>query len=156
MIITATLPQDRIGEGIITWYSGSARCRGKADSQKAAAMGNPTRDPRKPWGDHPAGRYVITGVRAVPAEAAHSYGPFKIVLRVENLLSDDECADRENAEVGDDGILIHGGDPTTDGVSLRATYGCLRINNSTAIALAALIRAALATGEDISYVCEIR
>lgn len=165
MIITATLPKDRIGEGTIEWdndsgcgcpQSQTARCRGKADSQKAAEMGNPTRDPRRPWGDHPAGRYVVTGVRETSVWDYIKYGPFKIDIQPEDLSSDDECAARENAEAGDDGILIHGGAPQPDGVSLRATYGCLRVGDATAITLSIQIKAALAAGEDVLYICTIR
>jgi len=154
MVITAQIPKDRIGHGTITWEGGFGRCRGKADNQKASEHGNPTRDPRRPWGDHPAGHYVVTGVRTVIVGQDHSYGPVKIDIQPADLSSDDECATRENAEGGDDGILIHGGDPQADGVSLRATYGCLRVSNETARALALVIKAAMAAGEHVEYNCE--
>ena len=152
MIITARLPKDRLAEGTITWGAGTYACRGKADNQAAMDHSNPSRDPRRPFGDHPAGHYVVTGIE-VRAEDDSTYGPYRIVIQPKDLNGHDECADRENAEAGDDGILIHGGKILPDGVSLRATHGCLRVHNTTTRALALAVKAALAVGESVEYVC---
>lgn len=154
MIIEAKLPKDRTQEGQI-YVDGSlmGRCRGKADNQAAMDHGNSKRDPRRPFGDHPAGRYVVSAVVDVTSGSVHSYGPYKIVIQPFDLTSDDECTARENAEPGDDGILIHGGDPQADGVSLRATYGCLRVANTVIRSIANLVKEALARGEAVEYIC---
>jgi hypothetical protein len=125
MKITVKLPFDRTKAGRISLDDGrSWRCRGKADNQKATEHGNPNRDPCAPWGDHPSGIGRISG----------------------------DMKTRDDAEPGWDGLEAHGGDPQADGVSLRATYGCLRLDNSTVVLLANECRAALARGEEIEYV----
>jgi hypothetical protein len=150
MIIESKLPVDRTQEGTI--YLDSVmlgRCRGKADNQAAIEHGNPLRDPKKPYGDHPTGRSVIFEVRECSTAEAHSYGPFKLCIRA----LEGDVKIREDAEPGWDGLEAHGGDPQADGVSLRATYGCLRVANATIKALAAAAKSALSRGETVEYVC---
>jgi hypothetical protein len=151
MKILVKLPTDRTQEGQV-YLDGSlmGRGRGKADNQEAAKHGNANRDPRKPYGDHPAGRSVIFEVRTCAAAEAHSYGPFKLCIRA----VEGDVKIREDAEPGWDGLEAHGGDPQADGVSLRATYGCLRLPNNVCKALASEVSAALARGEEVEYIVE--
>jgi hypothetical protein len=153
MKITARIPKDRMAAGTIEWGAGEHACRGKADNQAAMDHGNPKRDPRRPFGDHPAGRYTATQVDGRPADDP-KFGPYRIHVQPADLSSDDECAARENSEKGDDGIMIHGGAPQADGVSLRATHGCLRVSNATIKLLALAVVAAQARGEKVEYICE--
>lgn len=150
MKIIAKLPADRTQEGQI-FLNGNlmGRCRGKADNQKAMEHGNANRDPKKPFGDHPYGRSKVFEVRAVPASEAHTYGPFKLCL----MPLDGDAKIREDAEPGWSGLEAHGGEPQADGVSLRATYGCLRLANNVVKAIAADVQAALARGEEVTYDC---
>jgi len=152
MMITAVLPKDRIGEGTVTWdgAADSYACRGKADNQNAIDHGNPSRDPRQAWGDHPDGVYNVPRVITCTPDQAHTYGPYKLALYA---VSGDGKA-RQDSEGSDwDGLEGHGGDLQPDGVHLRATYGCLRMHNSTVIMLAAAVNAALANGESVTYTC---
>lgn len=150
MKITAKLPHDRTQEGQIFLNDVLlGRARGKADGQMAASKGNPSRDPRKAFGDHPSGTCKVFEVRDCTPEQAHSYGPRKICLAA----IDGDAKIREDAEPGWDGLEIHGGDPQPDGVSLRATYGCLRVPNNVAKYLGAEIKDALARGEEVTYEC---
>lgn len=148
MLIESKLPIDRTQEGSI-YLDGAmlGRCRGKADNQKASEHGNASRDPRFPYGDHPSGKYQVIEVRSVAPSDAHSYGTFKLVLK---------CLDGAALDAANNGrtdLEIHGGDPQADGVSLRATYGCLRVPNAVITMLALSVRAALARGETVEYVC---
>ena len=148
MIIESKLPVDRTQEGNI-YLDGVllGRCRGKADNQKAIEHGNPTRDTTRPFGDHPAGHYRVTEVRTCSADEAHSYGPFKLVL---DPIDGDALVGKHNGRTD---LEAHGGDPQADGVSLRATYGCLRVANAVIKALAAAVKSALSRGETVEYVC---
>lgn len=152
MEIVAKVPKDRIGEGQI-FVDGvlMGRCRGKADNQAAIAHGNPSRDPTRPYGDHPAGRAQITEVRDCRPEEFHSYGPHKLVM----VAVDGEAKARQDFEGATwDAIEGHGGDPAADGFSLRPTYGCLRMPNDVCKAVAAKAKAALANGEAVDYRCD--
>lgn len=150
MNILVKLPHDRTQEGQI-FLNGVllGRCRGKADGQEAAKHGNPSRDPRRPYGDHPDGVSKVFEVRDCTPEQAHSYGPRKICL----MPQDGDAKVREDAEAGWSGLEAHGGDPQPDGVGLRATYGCLRLPNNVAKYLAAECRDALSRGEEVTYEC---
>jgi len=147
-----TLPKDRIGEGTITWdgASDSYPCRGKADNQNAADHGNPTRDPKVAWGDHPDGVYDVPRVMTCTPDLAHSFGPYKLALYA---VSGDGKTRQDSEGANWDGLEAHGGDPQPDGVHLRATYGCLRVHNSTIIMLAAAANTALESGESVTYTC---
>lgn len=153
MLIRCELPYDRLGNGKV-WIEGEPtawRCRGKADNAMATTKGNPHRSPVRPFGDHPAGRSKVVEVRKCRPEEAHSYGPWKLVL----LPVEGEVLQRENAEPGPMMLELHGGDIQNDGVSLRATYGCLRLDNATADILARRVQSALAAGEEVWYECAI-
>lgn len=148
MKIESKLPLDRTREGDI-YLDGTllGRARGKADNQRAIDKGNASRDPKLPFGDHPSGTYRVTEVRTCTPAEAHSYGPFKLVL---DPVSGDALAAKQNGRTD---LEAHGGDPQADGVSLRATYGCLRVANNVISALAKAVKAALARGETVEYVC---
>lgn len=148
MRIESKLPVNRVEEGNIYLEGGLlGRARGKADNQKAIEHGNPSRDPSKPFGDHPSGKYQVIEVRTVDPADSHSYGPFKLVLKcLEGVALDAANNGRTDLE-------IHGGDPQADGVSLRATYGCLRVSNAVIKMLAVAVRTALSRGETVEYVC---
>lgn len=151
MKILAKLPHDRTQEGQV-FLDGTllGRARGKADGQMAAQKGNPSRDPRRAFGDHPDGVNEVFEVREVAPEQAHSYGPRKICLRA----VDGDTKVRQDSEGTEwDGLEIHGGDPQADGFSLRATYGCLRVPNNVAKYLGAAVIDALARGEAVTYEC---
>jgi hypothetical protein len=164
--LLARLPKDRLGEGTLDFTHPGVpilgcsivapvvvrfRCRGKADNATAAAHGNPSRNPRRPFGDHPLGKYRVTLVRASVSEL-YSFGPWKFDVQPLNPDGSDECAARERAEAGDDGILIHGGTPGPAGSnSLRAAFGCLRIENDAAHFMAPLVQKALLAKELVAY-----
>ena len=151
MNIVAKLPTDRIGEGQI-FVDGAlmGRCRGKADNAAAAAHGNPHRSPVRPYGDHPAGRSKVFEVRWTQPGEAHSYGPAKLCLQA----IDGEALMRQDAAgPGGDEIEAHGGDYQPDGVSLRATYGCLRMPNDVCKVIATQAQSALLAGAEVSYEC---
>jgi len=150
MIIKSKLPADRALEGDI-YLDGMllGRARGKADNQRAIDKGNPTRNTTMPFGDHPYGTYRVVEVRDCSAAEMHSYGPHKLVL---DPIGGDALAAKQNGRTD---LEIHGGDPQSDGVSLRATYGCLRVNNNVIKALALRVKEALARGETVEYVCGV-
>lgn len=156
MHLIARLPHDRVGVGTLTHLLTSSmfRCRGKADNASAKSHGNPHRSPTRPFGDHPAGRYRITKLETSPAGKEDTFGPWRLHVQPLDPNSNDECALRERAEAGDDGIMIHSGRLNADG-TLRATYGCLRVDDATMEYLALAFKEAFERGEDITYTCEV-
>lgn len=152
MKINSSLPADRWKAGSLTVTDdaetvllGPVPARGKADGQIAAAHGNPARDPEKVDGDHPTGVYRVVLVQHDKAPV-HSYGPFFLLL---DPIGGDALIAKTHGRAG---LAIHGGDPAADG-SLRATEGCLRVTNDTAIRLAALVEPELAAGREVRYEC---
>lgn len=156
MKIMVKLPEDRTREGQL-WVTGDdgsitfgpVRCKGVADRAEAAIHHNPTQDPTLPFGHHPWGLYRVTVVTDVaadePTKRLH-YGPAAIWL-------DPIGGDAKKAEDdGRTGFGIHGGLMLPDG-SLRATYGCLRVDDENAERLAGLTREAIRTGP-VFYRCE--
>lgn len=139
--IVIALPHDRSQPGILRVLEEDGRevlrvpCLGKADNLGAANHGNPSRDPRKPFGDLPTGSYAIRGLSPVDAtdpEEINRYGPHgKFVLEP---LSGDAFAGKENGRYG---LLIHGGLPAA-GQKLRPTYGCARLFDADMAQLVAL------------------
>lgn len=128
MRLRAVLPTNRwlAGTLMVEDDSGSVvlgpfPCRGKADGYIAGVHSNPDRDPTRPFGDHPAGLYLISVVQR-DKPPAHSYGPFFLLM---DPMSGDALTAKENGRTG---LAIHGGDLNADG-SLRATEGCLRTTN---------------------------
>ena len=95
-------------------------CYGKADNAKAAAQENPSRDPVLPYGDHPLGRYRVTGFLPGAHGQAKRFGPGCFILEP---IEGDAARAKENGRTG---LLIHGGSLDSAG-NLRATFGCLRI-----------------------------
>jgi hypothetical protein len=111
-------------------------CLGKADGAAAKAHGNPTRDPKLPWGDTPTGTFSIVSLvrHANTEQDVHSYGPSKSLL-LAGLIGDAALRDPEKHL---DGIECHGGDPSPIG-GLRPTHGCLRSSNEDQAKLIALV-----------------
>ncbi len=147
MKIVVTLPIERRDPGMITDGIDTWRCLGKADNAAATLHGNPTRDPTRPYGDHPDGVSRVGVRQSTPAEA-HSYGPWKLTL---SAVSGD-VKTREDCEPGWDGLEVHGGELTPGG-ALRPTYGCLRVDNDAIAALATRALAALQAGESVDCEC---
>lgn len=154
MKLLAELPVDREAEGRFTVLGGEVdveavfgpvRCRGEADNANAAAYDNVIEDPTRVGGDHPYGTYRVVGVVEDPGDA-HAYGPCFVQLRPvagEAL---------ESWIKGRRGIGIHGGAPGAGG-TLRATYGCLRLDDWSVAQLAVLLAVERAAGREVFYDC---
>jgi hypothetical protein len=120
-------------------------CRGKADNGAAAAHGNPPagnpsqRDPRKPYGDTPAGKWAACRIVARPHfTPGDGIGPIWIPLTRE--LADDDATTRLLAEDNPDcrrNLGIHAGRGDGD---LMATNGCLRVHDKTMTILQSALR----------------
>ncbi len=133
----------------------SAICLGKSDNLAAAKVLNPLRNSTKKYGDTPTGVYIAT-YKAwwTPADSKdlHSYGEKKIdidpiqkaaevksvspmcriLMELVALGVDIENSDAAKAERNKrDNLLIHGGD-LRDGLVLRPTMGCIRVENDVA------------------------
>jgi hypothetical protein len=97
---------------------------GKADNLGAAAHGNPTRDPTRPYGDWAAGTYAVTGLAPVDRsdpEEVNTFGPWgKLVLDPTGGPALD------GKRHGRYGLLLHGGRLSMS-QRLRPTYGCGRV-----------------------------
>lgn len=131
----------------LKWILGPFPCLGKADNEKAAMKGNASRDPKLPYGDHSCGVYDITEVVAMTRENYHSYGEW--FIRLKPVMGD--ALTRENAEPGNCGIAIHGGEQSgTYYDGLRPTNGCCRLRNLDMGVLAQYVR----TNSLTKYVCE--
>ena len=129
--VDVRLPHDRsqpgrlrlMTEGMALW---DCPALGKADNAGAAAHGNPTRDPLRPYGDLPTGTYAVIGVSPVDrgdAEEVDRFGPWgKMVLDPEGGPA------LEAKRNGRYGLLIHGG-RLSPAQRLRPTYGCLRVTD---------------------------
>ena len=116
--------------------AGPWECYGKADNGRAAAHGNPGRDPRMPYGDHPTGNYTPTALIETPTDdqiLLERFGPARIVL---DPIDGPAYAAKINGRYG---LLIHGG-RLGAGEVLRATYGCLRVHDETMEELVTLWR----------------
>ena len=126
----------------------TARCYADADSKRAVAAGNPTEDSKESFGDHPFGIYLVTDVRwSTTEKEKQAYGPVRLAL---DPIAGDALVAKQN---GRNGLAIHGGPLTTDG-ALRATFGCLRVDDETVEALAAAATERLKDGKSVDYVCE--
>ncbi len=126
MHLTITLPVNREYSGyfVATDEAGklltSGRALGKADNQRARKENNPSRDPTKPYGDTPTGKYIRTKAIIFAIED-DTYGKGWIPL-------EGDTGDALGAvEGGRDGIAIHAGRPYTGG-RLVPTYGCPRVS----------------------------
>jgi L,D-transpeptidase-like protein len=146
-MIQARVPKDRLAEGTVeildaagSVIAGPFECRAKADNAGAAQHGNPTRDPLRPFGDHPSGSYVVQAIEHGKSPA-HTYGPVFMLL---DPTDGDALQARRNGRTG---LAIHGGDPSAT-MMLRPTFGCLRVSNAAIVEMARHIRVG-----DV-YVCE--
>ena len=125
----------------------TARCYADADSAQAKKHGNPGEDSTLPFGDHPFGTYAVTDVRwSSTKPERQAYGPVRLAL---DPASGDAFIAKQNGRTG---LAIHGG-PTREG-ALRATFGCLRVDDETAEALAVVAESLLRDGRAVDYVCE--
>lgn len=151
MKLLARLPLDREAEGEFQVLAdtgvllGPVRCRGEADNAGALTHGNVQEDPTKSHGDHPYGVYRCRTLVRDP-HPARSYGPFFLSLAP---VGGEALVAWQN---GRRGLGIHGGDLGA-GSTLRATYGCLRLDNETMETLARLVAPRLDAGEDLVYEC---
>lgn len=126
---------------------GPIRARGEADNQNAAKHDNIIEDPTRVGGDHPAGLYLVTQI--VPfTPASPTYGPAFVRL---DPLGGEALEAKLNGRTG---IGIHGGDLGVN-ESLRATYGCLRLDNDAVEELLALVAKELTARREVLYECEI-
>lgn len=132
--IHITLPRDRRKPGIFRLLDMSDRvlfdapCLGKADNARAAREGNPTRDPKRPYGDTPTGDYAPARVwRLDPPHRV--MGP--LVIELEGA-SGDALQARIN---GRRGLAIHGG---RGDARLVATLGCIRLRDKSMAEVARL------------------
>ncbi len=153
MKLLSVLPVDRWQPGTLTCYAddgtvllGPVRCRGKADSATAERAGNPRRESTKKDGDFPCGVYRVVSVQR-NKQPPRSYGAAFLLL---DPTGGEALEAKRNGRAG---IAIHGGDAGAAG-DLRATAGCLRVDNSTAAALADMIEPILANGHTVD--CEVR
>lgn len=116
---------------------------GKADNKKAADNNNPSRDPKKLYGDTPTGTYK-SSVDSINLPLK-TYGPYK-TIKLEPI-SGDALVAKNN---GRSGILIHGG-AAGSGNKLRPTYGCVRVYNDDM----KLLLNAIASGSSLGAKCVI-
>ncbi|MFQ5954015.1 MAG: hypothetical protein ACE5JZ_03015 [Kiloniellales bacterium] len=126
MSLDIALPRDRRNSGTLRLLDlasdtmlCAAPCLAKADAQGARRKGNPTRDPRRPWGDAPCGHYPRT--RIVWFAERTPIGEAAIPLPLETAIGSEAEAARTN---GRSGLYIHAGRGSG---RLRATYGCVRL-----------------------------
>lgn len=127
-----------LADAVSTVLFGPVACLGKADNHDAALHGNPTRDPKLQFGDTPTGDYrVAARVPHTTGETdQHTYGAFP------SLLLDPQSGDALLAKhAGREGLMIHGGAPSTTG-GLRPTHGCIRLSETSQKALIDLIATA--------------
>lgn len=142
---------DWVGRGTISSDEpriGPARCYADADGAAAAEHGNPSEDPTLPYGDHPFGLSIAVAVVWSETDAERRmYGPVRIVLEG---IAGDALKAKANGRTG---ICIHGGGLDARG-ELRATHGCLRVDDDTAVALASAVEDELRAGGSVGYACE--
>jgi hypothetical protein len=150
LTLEAQLVADRHRAGIlrvavehqVLWES---RCLGNADT--AATPDDPTDNPLKIFGDHPAGDYLVT--QDITYKTPHAkYGRAFLLL---DPTAGDALTAKHNGRTG---LAIHGGPLNADG-SLRATLGCLRVDDDIAIALALVVSFALPRGS-VHYRCLVK
>ena len=131
--VSVTLPYDRSTPGRLTLRAEeggnvlTCPALGKADNAGAAAHGNPTRDPTRPYGDCPIGTYDVTGWAPTDrsnTEEVDRFGPHgKLVL---DPTGGPALEAKRNGRYG---LLIHGGRLNMS-QRLRPTYGCLRVSDA--------------------------
>ena len=132
--IVVSLPRNRSSLGKLALIDdsgeliyGPVRAYGKADNAMAARKGNPTRDPKRPFGDTPSGGYAVRFSPAPMADRS-TYGQYRVGFL--DPLSGDALTAEENGRTG---LWLHGG-TVRDG-QLRPTYGCIRVDDGTMLEL---------------------
>ena len=150
--IEAMVPRDRRKLGALAvWDRGDGelppivlsvtRAFFKADTARAAAEGNPTRDPIHPYGDFPLGRYRVTGGSGVHVDLYPWYvndetdpGDFHIpaIDRDDAMWAFKRRTPAGAVKVARWGIDIHGGRLAADAQyvyphKMRPTFGCIRM-----------------------------
>lgn len=143
MKILVALPDNRFGLGQWSLLDddeivqlGPYAADGKADNAMAAAKGNPTRDPKKQFGDTPLGEYEgkLSFVPDTP-ENRRAYGlpddSKSIPVIHLKPISGDGLTRQQNEDKAaghhvEMGLLIHAGPPNAQN-QLRSTHGCLRV-----------------------------
>lgn len=156
--IIVELPADRKGLGTLRLMSDSGstvagpfRALGKADRKTAAAKGNPTGDPLKPYGDTPCGTFELIDIVQTGEDAeidSSKYGKHGAIrLRpTEGQAARAALADRT-------GSMIHGGEASSSG-DLRPTNGCVRVSDDDMrLLLEAIARLTISEGPPL--VCMI-
>jgi hypothetical protein len=142
---------DWVGAGTITADEpaiGPARCYADADGATAAQHGNPDERPPRPFGDHPSGVYDVVAVVWSETDAElRMYGPVRLRL---DPLAGDALRAKENGRTG---LAISCG-ALNDRGELRATHGCLRVDNDTAVSLASAVESELQAGRSVGYACD--
>ncbi len=124
-----------------------ARAYADADGAAAVAHGNADESSTRPFGDHPFGEYLVVAVRwSKTDDERQHYGSVRLLL---DPVGGDALIAKNNGRTG---LCIHGG-PLRD-EQLRATNGCLRVDDVTAVALAKLVEPELTAGCSVHYVCE--
>ncbi len=122
--IDIALPRDRRRPGSLRLLDSggtalcAAPCLAKADGDRARAAGNPSRDPRLPWGDAPCGHYPETRIVwfAEPTPIGEAAIPLPLVQA-----TGEAAAARTN---GRHGLYIHAGRGSG---RLVPTFGCVRL-----------------------------
>lgn len=153
IIIETRIQEDRNIPGTITVKKDGEvlferRCRGEADNTYARQHDNPDEDPTKIGGDHPEGQYKITAILRFDKEHPkyRTYGP--AFLAITGIDGEAYLAHLQ----GRRGLAIHGGKLDAQG-NLRATFGCLRVDDETAEQLADLVDEVGVDG--VGYYCMI-
>ncbi len=151
--IVVRLPENRDRPGTIHLennlgliVAGPFPVLGRSNSRDAGRSNNPSRDPLRPFGDTPAGQWLVSGwipTGTGTSRPVDSFGPHG-ALTMEGLGGDALTA----AVNGRTNIYIHSGRPGATGPeSLRATGGCLRVSNNNMLRLTtALTQLAVAEG----------
>lgn len=165
MTIRVQLHANRDELGTLTLVTDGGRsllamipCLGQADAKSAAAKGNPERDPLKPFGATPVGKYAcyLTDARSQDFDYVRTYGPHGVIS-----LDPIDGAALTAKRNGRWGLLIHGGAPS--GIAwmkrhwkgLRPTFGCIRVRDEDMKELLAAIRKQKAVRHNETLICEV-
>src|SRR3990167_9006497 len=138
-LLQSRLPADRTRagtlwmeeDGTVVW--GPVPCLAQADNAGATAHKNPSRDPLRPYGDHPLGRYRITAwvPTGTDPKEVREYCPHgKLVL---DPIAGPALEAKQNGRYA---LLLHGGavgGPYEHG--FRPTFGCLRMRDLDMVTL---------------------
>jgi hypothetical protein len=134
IVIAVELPSDRGRAGRLSIkndlgqvVAGPWPVLGKADGLTAARRNNSTRSTVLPYGDTPAGTYLVTGAFKVGDGTSYKKESYGIhgALRLDPQSGDAKVAKDVGGRTG---LLIHSGDLGNQG-RLRPTNGCLRLSN---------------------------